>query len=131
MRLPQTAWSRVNPVLRWSRVGAVVTRPPILEYELGDLIGSGGMSEVYRALHYASWREVAVKILTTEDESAELLARFRREARVLRHLDHPNIVRLLDLGETEHGGVFMAMELVDGITVDQALHDSGRFELPR
>lgn len=108
-----------------------MSRPPILDYELGELIGSGGMSEVYRALHYASWREVAVKILRSEVESAELLARFRREARVLRRLDHRNIVRLLDFGETEHGGVFMAMELVEGINLDQALHDAGRFELPR
>jgi len=89
------------------------------------------MSEVYRALHYASWREVAVKILRSDVESAELLARFQREARVLRRLDHPNIVRLLDFGETEHGGVFMAMELVDGANLDMALHDAGRFDLPR
>ena len=73
-------------------------------YELLELIGKGGMSSVYKAHDRLLDRQIAVKILHphfTEDE--EYVERFRREARAVAQLSHPNIVTVIDRGEDEGG----------------------------
>jgi len=83
-------------------------------YELLGQIGSGSMGIVYRACDTALNRVVALKVMRPESQlNEEAAERFRREARAYAHLNHPSIVTVYDLGE-EPGGVYIAMELLDG-----------------
>jgi eukaryotic-like serine/threonine-protein kinase len=90
-------------------------------YEIVAPIGAGGMGEVYRARDTRLGRDVAIKVLLPgATESAERTARFEREARAASALNHPNIVTTHDIGEHEKI-VYIAMELVDGATLRDAL----------
>jgi serine/threonine protein kinase len=82
-------------------------------YELYELLGQGGMGQVWRALDTALEREVAVKLLPPETSSPDLRVRFLREARALATVEHPNVVAVYDVGR-EDGTPFFAMELVRG-----------------
>lgn len=87
-------------------------------YELVAPLGSGGMGEVYRARDTKLGREIALKVLTRDfTRSPNALERFEREAHVLASLNHPNIVTIYDIGQ-DRGAVYIAMELVDGKTLD-------------
>src|SRR5207248_11755701 len=83
-------------------------------YELVELVGTGGMSSVYRAHDRLLERHVALKILhaqyTGDDEFVE---RFKREARSVAQLSHPNIVTVIDRGE-DAGRQFIVFEYIDG-----------------
>ncbi len=86
-------------------------------YELLELIGVGGMADIYRARDIEEDRIVAVKILKTEFAgSDEFLRRFRNESKAIALLSHPNIVKIYDVGFTEKVQ-FIVMEYVDGITL--------------
>jgi tRNA A-37 threonylcarbamoyl transferase component Bud32 len=90
-------------------------------YQIADEIGQGGMAIVYRAYQTQLERWVAVKIMhTTEASDREFLARFRREARAIAALRHPNILTIYDYGE-EHGIAYIVMELVPGGTLKARL----------
>ena len=81
-------------------------------YELQDVAGSGGMSSVYRARDTVLERTVAIKILHDHfSGDPEYVERFRREARALAQLNHPNIVTVIDRGEFE-GRQFIVFEHV-------------------
>ncbi len=84
-------------------------------YRLIEELGKGGMGTVWRALDVLTEREVAVKRLRKEyAKDAKLRRRLRREARAVARLEHANIVRLYDMGETPDGNPFFAMEMVRG-----------------
>lgn len=88
-------------------------------YELVAPLGSGGMGDVYRARDTKLGREIALKVLTRDfTRSPNALVRFEREAHVLASLNHPNIVTVYDIGQ-DRGAVYIAMELVDGKTLDE------------
>src|SRR5204862_520300 len=71
-------------------------------YELGSLLGAGGMGEVYRAVDTRLGREVAVKVLSPRlGDDPDFRARFEREARVVSSLSHPNICALYDVGRQD------------------------------
>jgi tetratricopeptide (TPR) repeat protein/TolB-like protein/tRNA A-37 threonylcarbamoyl transferase component Bud32 len=90
-------------------------------YEIVSHLGSGGMGEVYRARDPKLQREIALKVLSQNfTRNPGALARFEREARVLASLNHPNIVTVYDIAE-DRGAVHIAMELVDGKTLDEAI----------
>jgi serine/threonine-protein kinase len=94
-------------------------------YELLELIGKGGMSSVYKAHDRLLDRQIAVKILHphfTEDE--EYVERFRREARAVAQLSHPNIVTVIDRGEDE-GRQYIVFEYVEGENLKQLLERTG------
>ncbi len=94
-------------------------------WRLGELLGAGGMSRVYRA-ERADGRyeqEVAVKVVRG---NAALLERLRHERRLVAGLKHPHIVGLLDGGESEDGALWFAMELVDGEPIDAHLRAQPR-----
>ena len=79
------------------------------------------MGEVFRARDARLGREVAIKVLAAEaSESVERRARFEKEARAASALNHPNIVSIYDIGET-NGTTYIAMELVDGATLRESL----------
>ncbi len=86
-------------------------------YHLLDRLGAGGMGEVYRARDAELGREVAVKLLPPHlAQDPEALARFRREARAVAALSHPNIMAIFDFGHVE-GVAFAVMELLQGDTL--------------
>jgi serine/threonine protein kinase/Tol biopolymer transport system component len=88
-------------------------------YEIVALLGAGGMGEVYRGKDTRLERMVAIKVLPARlTANAESLERFRREARAVSALNHPNICALYDVGE-EAGQPFLVLELVEG----RNLHD--------
>jgi Tol biopolymer transport system component len=99
-------------------------------YCLQNLLGAGGMGEVYRARDAKLGRDVAIKILPRAFTSApERLARFEREARVLATLNHPNICAIYGLEESD-GIRFLILELVNGGTLADALRRSRGAGLP-
>ncbi len=86
-------------------------------YEILEKIGTGGMSDVYKAKDHKLNRPVAVKVLKQEfSENANFVSKFRIEAQAAAGLMHPNIVNVYDVGE-ENGIYFIVMELVEGITL--------------
>ena len=86
-------------------------------YDVGPLLGVGGMGEVYRARDAKLNRDVAIKVLLPAvANDAERLARFRREAQTLASLNHPGIAQIHGL-EDGRSGPFLVMELVDGSTL--------------
>ena len=90
-------------------------------YDVGPLLGVGGMGEVYRARDLKLNRDVAIKVLLPAvANDAERLARFRREAQTLASLNHPGIAQIHGL-EDGAGGPFLVMELVDGPTLADRL----------
>lgn len=90
-------------------------------YEILSHLGSGGMGEVYRARDTKLKREIALKLLPRDfARNPGALVRFEREARVLASLNHPNIVTVYEIGQ-DGGAVYIAMELVEGKTLDEIL----------
>lgn len=83
------------------------------QYEIEAALGRGGMGAVYRARHKKLGRMVAIKVLLPEHDDPEFVERFEREARALAQLEHPNIVGVHDIGETD-GFCYLIMEFVDG-----------------
>ncbi|MFE0651521.1 Stk1 family PASTA domain-containing Ser/Thr kinase [Streptomyces sp. NPDC059534] len=102
-------------------------------YELGSVLGRGGMAEVYLAQDTRLGRTVAVKTLRADlARDPSFQARFRREAQSAASLNHPAIVAVYDTGEDYVDGVsipYIVMEYVDGSTLRELLH-SGRKLLP-
>jgi serine/threonine protein kinase len=91
-------------------------------YEVIELIGGGGMGEVYRAVMVARAREVAMKVVAGRlTRDPETTARFEAEVAALSQLDHPNVVRVLDHGEMPNGRHFLVMEYVDGCDLRRLL----------
>jgi len=87
-------------------------------YRLIRELGRGASSIVYEAEHIELGRRVALKILDAErTHSREFTTRFRREARALSRLQHPNLVRVYDFGQAADGRMYSAMELVEGETL--------------
>ena len=94
-------------------------------YEIGDRLGSGGMSNVYQATDLILERTVAVKILAEHlSDDERFVARFRREALAVAKLIHPNIVQVYDTGIDE-GRHYIVMEYVEGRSGAQILQRQG------
>jgi eukaryotic-like serine/threonine-protein kinase len=112
----------------------VKTVQSIGRYRVDGLLGTGAMGEVYRAYDPVIDRPVAIKIVRTElaagTGSEQWLQRFRREARAAGRRFHPNIVAILDFGEDD-GMPFLAMEYVDGRSLDAILKTSGPLDPAR
>src|SRR5438067_12740939 len=109
-----------------------VSRPPqpgdliADRYELEELCGTGGMSSVFRAHDRQLERDVAIKILHEHfADDPEYLERFRREARAVARLSHPNTVTVIDRGD-DGGRQFMAVEHVEGESLNERVLRPGR-----
>lgn len=103
-------------------------------YQLDSLLAAGAMGEVYRGHDPVIDRPVAIKLLRRElvqaHDSDSWLQRFRREAQAAGRRFHPNIVTILDFGE-EAGVPYLAMEFVEGDSLDRLLKTTGRLEVER
>ncbi len=85
------------------------------QFQILQKIGSGGMGAVYKAAQPAMNRMVAVKILHPKlTNRKDLVSRFRREARAMSHLEHPNTVKVLLFGELDDGSLYIVMEYLEG-----------------
>jgi serine/threonine protein kinase len=133
---PAEFGARVEALLR--RAGVLLGAPPEIadepglpagaivgSYRIDELIAQGGMSAIYRATHTALDRVVALKLLsgdTAEDPTTR--ERFTNEWRIAAGLRHPNILTVHDAGEVD-GRLFLAMELIDGGDLADAIEKSG------
>jgi serine/threonine-protein kinase len=114
-----------------------VSRPPqpgdliAGRYELEELVGSGGMSDVFRARDNQLDRRVAIKVLHQRYAGdPEYLQRFRTEARAVARLSHPNIVTVIDRGD-DAGRQYIVFEHVDGENLKELVVRSGRLPVRR
>ena len=95
-------------------------------YEIIDKVGSGGMSDVYKAKCHKLNRFVAIKVLKAEfSEDKNFVSKFKVEAQSAAGLAHPNIVSVFDVGE-DNGIHYIVMELVEGITLKKYIEKKGR-----
>jgi len=137
--------SSCGAALRVSAIATVTTPPPRLltvdssdegrfpagsvlgeRYRIIELLGRGGMGEVYRALDLKLQQTVALKFLPPAmARDTRLLERFRGEVRLARQVSHRNVCRVYDLGELD-GEAFLSMEYIDGENLSSLLRRIGR-----
>ncbi|MBA3569744.1 MAG: serine/threonine protein kinase, partial [Pyrinomonadaceae bacterium] len=114
--------------LAGSQGGSLVGQT-VRHYQVTHEIGSGGMGEVYLAHDTRLGRRVALKLLPSYlSKDEDRLRRFEQEARAASALNHPNVCVIHEVGETEEGRHYIAMEYVDGETLRQHMVN-GRIEL--
>jgi len=102
------------------------------QFQVLQKIGSGGMGSVYKSLQKDMNRMVAVKILHPKlANRSDLVSRFRREARAMSQLTHPNTVRVFLYGELEEGSLYIVMEYLDGKNLNQMVRTEGAFQMQR
>jgi serine/threonine-protein kinase len=96
------------------------------QFQIVQKIGSGGMGSVYKAAQPEMNRMVAIKILHPRlTGRKDLVSRFRREARAMSQLSHPNTVRVFMYGELDEGSLYIVMELLEGRSLNQAVRRDG------
>ncbi len=131
---PEEMLARAMQSVQMSSGGAHGWEPPTVEetarlfpgYEVLGLLGRGGMGAVYQARQTSLDRLVAIKLLPLEVSVDPTFAdRFRREARAMAKLNHPNIIAVFDFGTTIEGHLFIVMEYVDGANLAYIIHHSG------
>lgn len=102
------------------------------QFQILQKIGSGGMGSVYKAAQPAMNRMVAVKILHPKlTNRKDLVSRFRREARAMSHLTHPNTVKVFLYGDLEDGSLYIVMEHLEGRNLNQMVRKEGPLAVER
>jgi eukaryotic-like serine/threonine-protein kinase len=122
-----------------TRLGQQVTKAREMgSYRLGELLGRGGMGEVYLAHHRMLARPAAIKLIRLEAFASEdgakaqlAAARFRREAEAAARLKSPHTVQLYDFGTTDEGRLYLVMELLEGITLEHLVRAEGALPAAR
>ncbi|CAN5924502.1 hypothetical protein BH11MYX4_BH11MYX4_40700 [soil metagenome] len=116
-----------SPLETESRVGEVLAS----KYRLDELLGSGGMGHVYRAVNLDVGRAVAIKVLRLEHVQTQVVERFLREARAANLVRHPNVVDVLDIGREADGTPFIVQELLEGEDLARLMERrGGKLPLP-
>jgi serine/threonine-protein kinase len=116
-----------------AKLGQQVTKAREMgSYQLGDLLGRGGMGEVYKATHRMLARPAAIKLIRPEmlgavdDEAAKLaVTRFRREAEAAANLRSQHTVELYDFGVTADGTLYLVMEFLEGLDLQTLVKENG------
>jgi serine/threonine-protein kinase len=107
-----------------ARLGLVIDE----RYQIVELLGSGGMANVYRAEHVRTRAPVAIKVLHQEfSEHSEVLQRFQREAQAARRIQHPHVIAASDIGRLSDGCMYLVLEYVQGRDLSWVLHEAGVF----
>lgn len=98
-------------------------------YQLVEVVGRGGMAEVYKGIHPTLGRTVAVKVMLADRaHDPDFRARFEREAKAIAVLDHTNIVEIFDYGQVEDTA-YMVMEYIDGLSLSDYIRQNERMLL--
>ena len=97
--------------------------PEVVGFRLQRRLGAGGTSRVFEATCIENGQRVALKVIHAGSSSQAML-RFRQESRVLARLSHPGIVRLHETGHTVDGQVYLAMDYIDGQTIERWCRDA-------
>jgi eukaryotic-like serine/threonine-protein kinase len=95
------------------------------QYTLEEKIGEGGMGAVYRARHALLRRPTAIKLLSSGGHDEQQIQRFEREVQLTASLTHPNTIAIYDFGRTPDGIFYYAMELIEGMTLEELVTHSG------
>ncbi|MBA3451506.1 MAG: serine/threonine protein kinase [Deltaproteobacteria bacterium] len=94
------------------------------EYLVEGFLGAGAMGEVYAGIHPVIGKKVAIKILKREvGSSPDGAERFKREARAVNQIDHPNVIDIFSFGRIDDGRLYLVMDLVEGRSLRKALAD--------
>src|SRR5579862_7385834 len=102
------------------------------QFQILQKVGAGGMGAVYKALQPEMNRMVGVKILHPKlADRKDLVSRFRREARALSQLTHPNTVKVFLYGELDDGSLYIIMEFLEGKNLNQTVRTDGPFAVER
>ena len=97
-----------------------------------SLVGVGGMGAVYRARHKQLGTTIAVKVLHQHFRAdLQFCSRFHAEALLVSQLDHPNVVRVIDYGQEPDGLLYLAMDFLEGVELQEKLQRAGTLPLPR
>jgi serine/threonine-protein kinase len=104
---------------------SLLGRHIIGQYVIRERIGEGGMGAVYRAEQRTVGRDAAIKVLHPQLSTPALAERFQQEARAASQLNHPHIVTIYNYGTMEDGTPFLAMEYLDGVSLQQTIARSG------
>ncbi len=92
------------------------------KYRLNQLLGSGGMADVWSATNTFTERQLAIKFMNMQvAKTPEAAARFLKEAKVSARINHPNVIEIHDVGQTDEGQLFLVMELLTGFPLEVAL----------
>ncbi len=101
-------------------------------FEVISKLGAGGMGAVYRAKQLGMGRDVAIKVLHQDlAQNETIVRRFTIEALAVSRLKHPNTIQIFDFGRTDRGNLFIAMELLEGKTLNALLSEQGRVPIRR
>jgi serine/threonine protein kinase len=118
--------ARAFACARWSvlKAGDVIAS----KYRLVNRIGQGGMGSVWHVSNLQTGRDFAIKFLHAGvAQSEDSRGRFLQEARASARINHPNAIDIFDVGETEDGGLYLVMELLDGMSLGDALRSEPPF----
>lgn len=118
-----------TPLPRAGRTSIVPAVDQVVDgrYRLLEKLGAGGMAVVFRARNEALGRTFALKVLHSRwAEDRKTVARFAREARAASQIDHPNVVKVFDFGYADEGFYFLAMELLEGESLEKTIESAGR-----
>src|SRR5579863_653365 len=92
------------------------------KYRLNRMLGSGGMATVWSVTNVFTEREFAIKFMLPQvARTPEAARRFLLEAKVSARINHPNIIEIIDVGQSEDGSLFLVMELLNGSSLDVAM----------
>jgi len=95
------------------------------KYRLNRLLGTGGMASVWSATNVFTEREFAIKFMLPQvARTPEAARRFLLEAKISARVNHPNIIEIIDVGQAEDGALFLVMELLTGMALDEAVRSS-------
>ena len=101
-------------------------------YHIIKKLGEGGMGAVYLGEHVKMGRKSAIKVMTQAmSNDPDAVSRFNREAANAARLSHPNICQVYDFGETSDGLIYLAMEFIEGRSLNSILDESGTLPIPR
>lgn len=92
------------------------------KYRLNQILGTGGMATVWSAMNVFTERQFAVKFLLPGfAKTPEAARRFLQEAKISGRVQHPNVIEIMDVGQTEDGALFLVMELLTGVSLEDAI----------
>ena len=113
-----------GPAVKMIRIGSIIDG----RYEIKEYLGEGAFGEVYKGFHKILKIAIAIKTLKKSSKSnPQTVQRFIREAQIMVNIDHPNIIRIYDVGKL-NGQLYLIMKHIDGIDLEKFIDREGRLE---